>query len=174
MLREQNVQVHDIIIFSPRLFFFVNSFLFLDSVAIFDELIIEFVLDKAVHDAGTDNVVTSRNLIAHAPRCHQLDYNRLWRLDPLRFEFLITDTIEEHRFFVGAIRCLLSLYDFQITLIVGDNLPDFTVETSVELRDGKFSLARLDLLHLFELCEFLTDDLRAEGQAGRYTLLLLE
>ena len=75
----------------------------------FNEFVLHLILDQAVHDAGTDYIVPFRHFIPEASGHHNLTRNSLRRFVPLHFQFLISDTIEEHLLLLFWVHIFLDL-----------------------------------------------------------------
>lgn len=96
-VRELLLQFHTKISFSISLCYLLFSLLLLFySLSILHKLIVQLIINQAVHCCCSNDVITLRHFVPHTPSWHQLNNDRLWSLVPISFQLFVSDAIKQN------------------------------------------------------------------------------
>lgn len=100
----------------PVFLFLVDQLLLLDALTVLHKLVVELVVNKSVHQASANDVVSFGDFVTHAPADHEFRDDGLRGLVPIRLQFLVTNAVEKHVGFVLDGSRASTLDNFKIAL----------------------------------------------------------
>ena len=134
----------------------VHHSLLFHALSILYKLVVKLVVYQTIEDTGSDDEVTLWDLVTKTSGSHQLHNHWLWCLHPIRSQFLVTNSIEEHILTLSSHDSSLAGSCPKVTFCICDLLFDSAIESCIHLGESELSLACLNVLHLLQLCQFLT------------------
>ena len=158
-VRKHRYLIETFCLLCSSLLFLLHGLLVFDTISIFDELVIESVLNKPIKHTSSNNEISLGYFVSKTTSSHQFDNHWLRCLNPICFKLLIPDTIEKHLAVLFSVSSPLSLYCLEISFIWIYIIPNFPVESWVKFGESKFSLSSTLVSHCFNLCQLFSKDI---------------